>query len=462
MKRSVWNSGLAVFVTVGLVFTGAFVANATEDIGEVEETPIVEELLVEQPANDDPPPEETPEEIVEEDTAPPEEDRKVWVCKVVSSDNAPGGYVLKEGINPIHVSVNALDDDTNPVPGSPFSDAQPSFVVAEDNLQLCLDGLPLGDATASVSTLPATCELSEQLVYSGTNASFSGTADGTYGPANYSVTATADSGYTFAGGLTETFNGSLAGALDPSHPSCGPPPFTDVTFFSFGDCVEQVNGGFSGGYVSENSEESTESVTMRMTVTNTETDEVVYDASIEVAPGSDEELFKSLTEDSGVFEYALYIDGEKVDSFTANSDCWPNDEGELTVDVIDICLDSGGAKVTVSAENSTDETMTVRVGVEEDESFLLEFEVPAGEKVVRTFSLANGLGGGTATVLAGDAEAPVSPAGVTVGTDCPPPGDVLASTGGDESVAPVVGGVGAALAGIGVLFWFLSRRFSLV
>ena len=70
-----------------------------------------------------------------EQQARPDNDKKVWVCKFVSSDNSPSGYQLKSGKQPIHVSVNALGDDVNDT-GS-FNDRQPSFVVASDDANLC-------------------------------------------------------------------------------------------------------------------------------------------------------------------------------------------------------------------------------------------------------------------------------------------------------------------------------------
>lgn len=63
------------------------------------------------------------------------DDKKVWVCKFVSSDNSPSGYRLKEGKQPIHVSINALGDDVNETGN--FADNQPSFVVEEDDESLC-------------------------------------------------------------------------------------------------------------------------------------------------------------------------------------------------------------------------------------------------------------------------------------------------------------------------------------
>lgn len=50
----------------------------------------------------------------------PDTDEKVWVCKIVGP---PGGYFLKPGKNPIHVSVNSVDAEEG------FSDAHPSYIV---------------------------------------------------------------------------------------------------------------------------------------------------------------------------------------------------------------------------------------------------------------------------------------------------------------------------------------------
>lgn len=70
-------------------------------------------------------------------------------------------------------------------------------------------------ATAVVTTEPATCDMGEKLVWGAiTNATFSGTPNGTYGPSAYSVTATATANAEFAGGsTTKQFDGDLAGPL---------------------------------------------------------------------------------------------------------------------------------------------------------------------------------------------------------------------------------------------------------
>ncbi|EAR24761.1 hypothetical protein A20C1_05756 [marine actinobacterium PHSC20C1] len=63
------------------------------------------------------------------------DEKKAWVCKFVSSENSPSGFRLKEGKQPIHVSVNALGDDVNDT--GTFNDKQPSFVVDSDDASLC-------------------------------------------------------------------------------------------------------------------------------------------------------------------------------------------------------------------------------------------------------------------------------------------------------------------------------------
>lgn len=77
----------------------------------------------------------TSRSVQPEPQARPQNEKKVWVCKFVSSDKSPSGFQLKSGKQPIHVSVNALGDDVNDT-GS-FADQQPSFVVAADDESLC-------------------------------------------------------------------------------------------------------------------------------------------------------------------------------------------------------------------------------------------------------------------------------------------------------------------------------------
>lgn len=143
--------------------------------------------------------------------------KKVFVCKYVGT---PGvDERLQTGQNPISVSVNAIQNnqwDGVTVPAW-FSDAHDrSYVLAYDEGQEepSAEDCP-AYPSASVSTLPATCETGETLVYGEVyNATFSGTADGTVGPAEYEVIATADEGYYFDGEqTTKEFSGDLAGPL---------------------------------------------------------------------------------------------------------------------------------------------------------------------------------------------------------------------------------------------------------
>ncbi len=96
-------------------------------------------------------------------------------------------------------------------------------------------------AEASVSITPATCTSGEKLVYGDDqNATPSGTADGTTGPASYNTVYTGDGGATFTtgtgaisgDGTTETFSGNLSGPLNPNdYPDCrGPVPPIQVTY----------------------------------------------------------------------------------------------------------------------------------------------------------------------------------------------------------------------------------------
>ncbi|WP_010203415.1 hypothetical protein [Salinibacterium sp. PAMC 21357] len=68
-------------------------------------------------------------------------DKKVWVCKFVSSANSPSGYALKKGEQPIEVSANSVGNDVSATDdfdaARAFNDRQPSFVVAENDVNLC-------------------------------------------------------------------------------------------------------------------------------------------------------------------------------------------------------------------------------------------------------------------------------------------------------------------------------------
>ncbi|MGZ5398426.1 MAG: hypothetical protein ACXWDM_00335 [Nocardioides sp.] len=81
----------------------------------------------------------------------------------------------------------------------------------------------VNDASASVTTTPATCEYGETLEYGAASfATLSGTPDGTVGgPTPYSVTATAAAGHTFAdGSRAQEFTGTLGGPTDFDDDQC--------------------------------------------------------------------------------------------------------------------------------------------------------------------------------------------------------------------------------------------------
>lgn len=149
------------------------------------------------------------------------EGKKVWVCKYVGK---PGvDERLKGGKNPISVAVSSIQNNEwdGTVPGW-FSDAQDrSFVLAYDDggpapdASACAPPVPGEDAVAQITIVPATCESPAILEYSTiVNATFSGTADGTAGPASYAVTATALAGHVFSSGEETTmFEGVLAGPI---------------------------------------------------------------------------------------------------------------------------------------------------------------------------------------------------------------------------------------------------------
>jgi hypothetical protein len=175
---------------------------------------------------------------------------KVYVCKYTIT---PGGVEkLQTGQNPIEVSVNAINP-YNGV-GSYFNDAQGrSFVlgevpmVPEPTSASCPAPTPPDVATASVSTTPATCELAEALVLGAVvNATWGAVTDPP-GPNDYDVTATADSGAEFAGGLTTK---NFTGTLDPPlTQGCDEEPDLATASLAFipatCDAAEQVDLGNS-------------------------------------------------------------------------------------------------------------------------------------------------------------------------------------------------------------------------
>lgn len=81
------------------------------------------------------------------------------------------------------------------------------------------------DAVASVSVTAPTCDTPATLVYGNIqNATFSGTPNGTQGPGNYNVTATAANGHAFADNTkVKNFTGTLDGKLTTQNCFVQPP-----------------------------------------------------------------------------------------------------------------------------------------------------------------------------------------------------------------------------------------------
>jgi hypothetical protein len=83
---------------------------------------------------------------------------------------------------------------------------------------------PVDDAAAAASVSAATCVAPATLTLTGQNVTWTGTKDGTQGPASYKSTAKATPGHTFSNGhTTKHFKGELAGPIgyqntDPTAP----------------------------------------------------------------------------------------------------------------------------------------------------------------------------------------------------------------------------------------------------
>ena len=77
------------------------------------------------------------------------------------------------------------------------------------------------DASAALAVTPATCDTSGTLVLGESRNASWGEPTATTGPAQYSVTATADEDHAFADGTrTKTFTGAIEGRLDPAEAPC--------------------------------------------------------------------------------------------------------------------------------------------------------------------------------------------------------------------------------------------------
>ncbi|MCU1598432.1 MAG: hypothetical protein JWQ47_2171 [Glaciihabitans sp.] len=114
-------------------------------------------------------------------------------------------------------------------------------------------------ATATVSFTDATCTTAQQLVLGDVANATWGQITDPAGPDDYTVTATANTGAQFAGGLTElTFHGELNGVIDPLDPRCQLPTealvlpvvaFTQFTCDSDGSITLGVAKGYNPTHV---------------------------------------------------------------------------------------------------------------------------------------------------------------------------------------------------------------------
>lgn len=172
------------------------------------------------------------------DDKPKDSNEKVLICHSTQSQPSNGGGAGPQNnpYNPIEVSIDAtgpsgLGDHYENHTGPVFNNTNQDFwgdIIPPIGDQPGLNWTELGQAiynndcafpkkvaTASVSVLPATCEAGQKLVYGDIKyADFSGTPNGTFGPASYSVTATAKKDALFAGlTTTKTFTGTLSGPL---------------------------------------------------------------------------------------------------------------------------------------------------------------------------------------------------------------------------------------------------------
>lgn len=153
---------------------------------------------------------EAPPAVEEEVPAAVEESPATPVSDETSSDSATDAPA--ELVTPPVQETPSAEPVQQPTP----STEKPAEVVANAPPQEVTPA-PVKDATASVTVTPATCEAPASLAYGETNhATLSGTPNGTVGPADYTVTATADEGHLNADGLASwtVASGTLSGVLE--------------------------------------------------------------------------------------------------------------------------------------------------------------------------------------------------------------------------------------------------------
>jgi len=218
-SRSALVLALASALALGAPITAAY---ADDESAEATVEEVVEETVVETaPETAEPTVEEAPPAL-----APSSEIFADGNIEIVNATCLTGETIAY--VTPLNA---AYDPATPPVPAS-YPYAYNIVLVPNANTTPLVDSWngtltgPLDcSGEASVSTVPATCELGEQLVYGDlVKAAFlsGGTPDGTFGPGFYDLVAESDSDVFFSNGDDAAFfSGELAGPLDPSDPLCG-------------------------------------------------------------------------------------------------------------------------------------------------------------------------------------------------------------------------------------------------
>jgi len=133
-----------------------------------------------------------------------------------------------------------------------FSGPTPTYTNAD------IDCFLKQDASAVVTVTPPTCT-APAVLHRGaiSNATFSGDKDGMVGPANYTVTATADTNHVFTAGLpgvsadkkTQVFSGSLAGPLGYQTTKPGDPCYSIILGDPLVTPATCVNGVSTSGSI---------------------------------------------------------------------------------------------------------------------------------------------------------------------------------------------------------------------
>ncbi|MBN9140428.1 MAG: hypothetical protein J0H23_06340 [Micrococcales bacterium] len=167
-----------------------------------------------------------PQRLVVQDVDNTSKDANVWFTSLdpglLPADVCGPGWAVQQDKATMSATFTAFPGTISPpvdnIGWPPLYDAK------HENLEKYLTVPACPPATAALTFTAASCSAPATVALGAIAHASWGTLTRASGPGNYAVTATADPGYTFAGGGTvANFAGTLDGVLPASDPRCAPP-----------------------------------------------------------------------------------------------------------------------------------------------------------------------------------------------------------------------------------------------